>query len=119
MLEGFGLGRGVLWVGSGAVTTVGDVQVLGKKRGGSRGAVYSSPPFSMAWVGAEGAGIDRGTIQEHGDRVWANGDSDLTMIMISSDFPLPSVRRNARTKFEFEILKISTLGAPHIGQGFQ
>jgi hypothetical protein len=35
------------------------------------------------------------------------------------DFHLPGVRRNARKKFEFEILKISTLGAPHIGQGFQ
>jgi hypothetical protein len=30
-----------------------------------------------------------------------------------------SVRRNARKRFEFEFLKFSTLGDPHIGQGFQ
>jgi hypothetical protein len=44
-------------------------RLLGKKRGGVLGAASSSPPFSMAWVGAEGAGIDHGIVQEHGNRV--------------------------------------------------
>jgi hypothetical protein len=35
------------------------------------------------------------------------------------DFYPPGVRRIARKKFKFEILKISTLGDQHIGQGFQ
>jgi hypothetical protein len=56
VLGGFGLGRGVLWVGAGEGRVVGDVQAAGKKRGGSWGAVSSSPPSSMAWVGAEGLG---------------------------------------------------------------
>jgi hypothetical protein len=119
VLEGFGLGRGVLWVGSGAVTTVGDVQVAGKKRGGSWGAVSSSPPFSMAWVGAEGAGIDRGIVQEHGYRLETNGDSVLHSDCDLLDFHLPGVRRNARKKFKFENLKFSTLGAQHMSPGFQ
>jgi hypothetical protein len=43
----------------------------------------------------------------------------FTVITILLDFCLPSVRRNARKKFKFEILKISTLGDQHISQGFQ
>jgi hypothetical protein len=35
------------------------------------------------------------------------------------DFHPPGVRRIARKRFKFEILKISTLGDQHIGQGFQ
>jgi hypothetical protein len=38
---------------------------------------------------------------------------------ISLDFRLPGVRRNARKRFKFEILKISTLGDQHTSQGFQ
>jgi hypothetical protein len=82
VLGGFGLGRGVLWVGAGEGRVVGDVQVAGKKRGGSRGAVSSSPPSSMAWVGAEGAGFDRGTVQEHGNRVGASKNSATTVNLI-------------------------------------
>jgi hypothetical protein len=37
VLEGFGLGRGVLWVGAGEGRVVVDVQAAGKKRGGVRG----------------------------------------------------------------------------------
>jgi hypothetical protein len=77
VLEGFGLGRGVLWVGSGAVTMVGDVQRAGEEERGVLGAVSSSPPFLSAQVGAEGAGLDRGVVQEHGYRHETNGDSDL------------------------------------------
>jgi hypothetical protein len=62
VLEGFGLGRGVLWVGSGAVTMVGDVQVAGEEERGSWVLSSSSPPFLTARVGAEGAGLDRGTV---------------------------------------------------------
>jgi hypothetical protein len=119
VLGGFGLGCGMLWVGAGEGRVVGDVQVAGKKRGGSRGAVSSSPPFSMAWVGAEGAGIDRGIVQEHGDRVWASKNSDLHSSFDLARFHLPGVRRIARKNFKFEILKFSTLGDQHIGQGFQ
>jgi hypothetical protein len=35
VLEGFSLGDGVLWVGSGEVTAVGDVQEEKRQRGGS------------------------------------------------------------------------------------
>jgi hypothetical protein len=79
----------------------------------------SSPPILTAWVGAEGAGLDRGTVQEHGYSRRANGDSDLYSKLNLLDFHLPGVRRNARKRFKFEILKTSTLGAQHIGQGFQ
>jgi hypothetical protein len=75
VLKGFGLGCGMLWVGAGEGRVIGDVQVAGKKKGGSRGAVSSSPPFSMAWVGAEGAGIDRGIVQEHGNSPQASKNS--------------------------------------------
>jgi hypothetical protein len=43
----------------------------------------------------------------------------LTVIMICSIFHLPGVRSNARKRFKFEILKVSTLGDQHISQGFQ
>jgi hypothetical protein len=119
VLEGFGLGRGVLWVGSGAVTRVGDVQAAGEEERGSWVLFSSSPPFLTARVGAEGAGLDRGTVQEHGYSHRANGDSDPHSDHDLVNFHLPGARRNARKRFKFEILKISTLGAQHIGQGFQ
>jgi hypothetical protein len=40
-----------------------------EKRGGVLGAFFFFPPFLMARVGAEGAGVDRGDVHEHGDRV--------------------------------------------------
>jgi hypothetical protein len=58
-------------------------------------------PTSMA------TGLERGRIVQ------------LTVKSIFADFRSPGVRRNARKIFKFEILKISTLGDPHIGQGFQ
>jgi hypothetical protein len=98
---------------------VGNVQQAGKKRGGVLGAVSSSLPFLTARVGAEGVGLDRGIVQEHGDRVWASKNSDLHSSFDLARFRLPGVRRIARKNFKFEILKISTLGDQHIGQGFQ
>jgi hypothetical protein len=86
VLEGFGLGRGVLWVGSGAVTMVGDVQQAGEQERGVLGAVSSSPPVLTARVGAEGAGLDRGVVQEHDYRLETDGDSDLQSDHDSSRF---------------------------------
>jgi hypothetical protein len=39
-----------------------------EKRGGP-GRVHPFLPCRTAWVGAEGAGVDRGEAQQHGDRV--------------------------------------------------
>jgi hypothetical protein len=75
VLGGFGLGRGVLWVGAGEGRVVVDVQVAGKKKRGSGGAGFSSPPSSRAWVGAEGTGFDQGTVQRHGNRIAASWNS--------------------------------------------
>jgi hypothetical protein len=91
VLEGFGLGRGVLWVGSGAVTRVGDVQAAGEEERGSWVLSSSSPPFLTARVGAEGAGLDRGTVQEHGYSHRTNGDSDFYSDHDLFDFHLPGV----------------------------
>jgi hypothetical protein len=59
MLEGFGLGGGVLWVGSGEATTVGVAQRAAGQRGGVRLRSSSSPPSFTARVGAEGDGLDQ------------------------------------------------------------
>jgi hypothetical protein len=48
VLEGFGLGRGVLWVGAGAVTMVGDVQAAGEEEMGVLVLSSSSPPILTA-----------------------------------------------------------------------
>jgi hypothetical protein len=69
VLEGCGLGCGVLWVGSGAVIAVGVVQEEERQRGGVLGAFLFFPPILTARVGAEGTGVDRGEVHEHGDRV--------------------------------------------------
>jgi hypothetical protein len=119
VLGGFGLGCDVLWVGSGAVMAFDVVQEEERQRGGVLGAVSSSPPFLTARVGAEGARLDRGTIQEHGYSHRRNDDSDPHSDHDLVDYHLPGARRNARKRFKFEFLKISTLGAQHIGQGFQ
>jgi hypothetical protein len=89
------------------------------RRKGVLGAVSSSPPFLTAWVGAEGAGLDRGIISEHGYRLEMDGDSDPHSDHDLFDFCLPGVRQNARKRFKFEFLKFFTLGDQHIGQGFQ
>jgi hypothetical protein len=43
----------------------------------------------MAWVGAEGAGIDRGTVQEHGYSTGASSNSASTVALIWFDLLLP------------------------------
>jgi hypothetical protein len=77
------------------------------------------PPLLLAQVGAGGAGFDSGVSQEHGYSAWASWNSEPHS---ESGFGLissASVRRNARKSLKFEILKFSTLGDQHIGQGFQ
>jgi hypothetical protein len=113
------LGRGVLWVGAGESTAVGSLQRGRRRREGGPGAVLCFLPCRTAWVGAEGAGVDRGGVQEHGYRLETDGDSDPHSDHDLFDFHRPGVRRNARKRFKFEILKISTLGDQHIDQGFQ
>jgi hypothetical protein len=119
VLEGFCLGDGGLWVGSGAVTAVGIVQEEKRQRGGVLGAFFFFPPLLTARVGAGGAGVDRGGVHEHGYRVGTNGNSEAHSKLDFPDFCLPGVRQNARKKFKFKFLKIFTLGGQHIGQGFQ
>jgi hypothetical protein len=119
MLAGLGRGDGVLWVGAGEVTPVGNVQRAEGEERGSWAGSSSSPPCLTARVGAEGAGLDRGGLHEHGYRARANGNSDDHSELIFSDFCSPGVRHNARKKFEFEFLKTATVVRQHIGQGFQ
>jgi hypothetical protein len=73
----------------------------------------------MAWVRAEGAGIDHGIVQEHGDRVWASKNSDLHSSFDLARFHLPGVRQIARKNFKLENLKFSTLGTQHMSPCFQ
>jgi hypothetical protein len=98
----------------------------GRRRAGRKetekgvlGAFLLFPPLPTARVGAGGAGLDHGVSQEHGYRPEANSDSDQHSKLDLLDFHLSSVRRNARKKFKFEFLKISTLGDQHMSQGIQ
>jgi hypothetical protein len=90
----------------------------GEERGGPGGVLHFLP-CRTAWVGAEGARLDRGGLHEHGYRVETNGDSDAHSKLDFLDFCLPGVRSNARKKFKFEFLKTATVGLHHIGQEFQ
>jgi hypothetical protein len=69
VLEGFGLGRGELWVGSGEGRVVGVVQEGRRQRRGSWVLSSSSSPSLTARVGAGEAGVDQGTVQKHGYRL--------------------------------------------------
>jgi hypothetical protein len=114
VLEGFGLGCGVLWVGSGEVTAVSSLQRGRRRREGGPGGVLRFLPCRTAWIGAEGAGLDRGDVQEHGYRLRARENSDAHSASNFLDFCSPGVRPNARKKFKFEFLKFFTLGGQHI-----
>jgi hypothetical protein len=118
VLEGFGLGDGVLWVGSGEVTAVGSLQ-RGRRRGDWVRAV-SSVSSHVARLGSGqrelGSTAEVSTSMATGLR--RTTTVMLTVNSIFSDFCLPGVRHNARKKFEFKILKMATVVRPHIGQGF-
>jgi hypothetical protein len=90
-----------------------------RQRGGVLGAFLFFPPLLTARVRAEGAGLDRGVVNEYGYRHEMNGSSDLHSNHDLLDFCLPGVRSNARKKFKFKFLKMATVGLQHIGQGFQ
>jgi hypothetical protein len=89
VLEGFGLGRGVLWVGSGTVTTVGDVQVLGKKRGGSWCCLPLLLPFSRLGSGQRGLGSTVASSRSMATGFERARTVKLTVIKICSIFILP------------------------------
>jgi hypothetical protein len=118
VLAGFCLGDGGLWVGSGEVTVVGSLQRGRRRREGGPGGVLHFLPCRTAWVGVEGAGLDRGGLHKHGYRHEMNGNSAAYSSFDFLDFCLPSVRPNACKKFKFEFLKFFTLGDQHIRQGF-
>jgi hypothetical protein len=84
---------------------------------GALGANLAFPPLLLAWVGAGGAGVDRGDAKEHGDGARASQHSAAPVKLISFDLLSASARRNARKNSKFEFSKFSTLGAQHIGQG--
>jgi hypothetical protein len=75
VLAGLGRGDGARWVGAGEVTTVGNVQRAEGEERGSWACSSSSPLFLTARVGAEGAGLDRGVVHEHGYRARVNWNS--------------------------------------------
>jgi hypothetical protein len=91
----------------------------GETERGVLGAFLFFPPLLTARVGAEGAGLDRGVVNEYGYRHEMNGSSDLHSNHDFLDFCLLGVRSNARKKFKFEFLKTATVGLHHIGQEFQ
>jgi hypothetical protein len=119
VLAGLGRGDGALWVGAGEVTTVDNVQRAEGEERGSWARSSSSPPFLTARVGAEGAGLDRGGLLEHGYRIKTNGNSEAHSEADFLDFCPPRVRSNARKKSNFKFLKTATVVRQHIGQGFQ
>jgi hypothetical protein len=119
VLEGFGLGRGVLWVDSGEGTVVESLQrAEEEERGGSWVLSPLLLPFSRLGLGQRGLGSTAEVSRSMATGFERARTVKLTVIMICPDFHLPGVRRNARKRFKFEFLKFSTLGDPHIGQGF-
>jgi hypothetical protein len=84
---------------------------------GALGAFLLLPPLLTAWVGAGGAGLDRGFSQEHGYSAWASKHSDHHSELRFGLIFSASVRRNARKNLKFEFLKFSSLSDQHIGQG--
>jgi hypothetical protein len=84
---------------------------------GALGAFLLLPPLLTAWVGAGEAGVDRGTVQQHGSSAWASSNSDLYSNSRFGLISSASVRRNARKSLKFKFLKFSSLGTQPIGQG--
>jgi hypothetical protein len=115
VLAGLGRGDGVLWVGAGEVPLVGVVQREERQRGGVRACSSSPPPFLMAWVGAEGAGLDQGSFPGMATGFERRRTVKLIVNLIFLRF-LPAT--NALKKFEFEFLKTATVIYQDIEQGF-
>jgi hypothetical protein len=119
VLAGFGLGDVVLWVGSGEVTAVGDVQ---RAEGEERGVLGAFFFFSST---SHGSGRGRGgwaqprRLSRHGYRVRASENSEAHSSFDFSGFCLPRVRSNARKNLNFKFLKTATVVHQHIGPGFQ
>jgi hypothetical protein len=86
---------------------------------GALGAILFFPPLLLAWVGARGAGLDRGITQEHGYSAWASQNSEPHSKLGFGLIFSASVRRNARKNSKFEFLKFSKLGDQHMSQGIQ
>jgi hypothetical protein len=118
VLAGLGRGDGVLWVGSGEVAMVGDVQRAEGEERGSWARSSSSPPLLTARVGAEGAGLDQGGSPGMATGFERGRTVVLTVKPIFSDFCSPRVRSNARKNLNFKFLKTATVVRQHIGQGF-
>jgi hypothetical protein len=119
VLEGVGLGRGVLWVGAGEGRAVGSVQRRRRRREGGPALSSSSPAFLMARVGAEGTGSVAESPRGMATGFGRGRTVIFTVVLISPDFQLPGVRRKARKNFKFEFLKFSTLGDHYLSQGIQ
>jgi hypothetical protein len=64
-------------------------------------------------------GIDRGGVHGYGYRARAYGDGVGHSSLDFTEICPPGVRHNARTNFEFEILKSATVGYQDTSQGFQ
>jgi hypothetical protein len=103
VLEGFGLGDWVLWVGSGEVTAVGDVQGAEGEERGSWARSSSSPPFLTARVGAEGARLDRGSVHGMATGSGANENSDLHSETDFSRFLPTTCSIKCPQEFKFQI----------------
>jgi hypothetical protein len=110
VLEGFGLGRGVLWVGAGVVTVVGSLQRGRRRREGGPGAVFLSSHVTRLGSGQRAPGSTAEVSRSMATGFERARTVKLTVESISSDFCSPGVRRNARKRFKFEFLKIFTLG---------
>jgi hypothetical protein len=118
MLEGGCLGRGVLWVGASDGTAVGGLQRGRRRREGGPGAVFFSSHVARLGSGQRELGSTAGVSRSMATGFERARTVKLTVLLIFADFRLPGVRRNARKKFKFEILKFFTLGDQHIDQGF-
>jgi hypothetical protein len=77
VLEGLGLGGGVLWVGSGEVTMVGDVQRAEEEERGVLGAVFLFSSLSHGSGRGRGGWARPRRLSRHGYRDETNGSSDL------------------------------------------
>jgi hypothetical protein len=73
----------------------------------------------MAQVGAEGAGLDRGSVHGMATGSGVNENSDAHSERFFSDFCSPRARSNACKNLNFKFLKTATVVCQDIGQGFQ